>query len=251
MKKNIAAFVALTVLCLAANAADKNGDPLAPKTFVAPTLKDQTEGKIPEDLRVKRFSLGIEKDQVKEIIAKDDENKLLMDRFDKAKINYKPVVLPLSSMDQVSVHPYFTTSFLLPPGSVISFATVSVTPETLEKDQNILVYRPKGDFDIANLTITYSLNGKNHILVVVVKRFKEDDPIDNQINLIYAYRDIPKLDPKKVILDYVKTYGALPMNDYNYLYIDDVMYRIVKDDKYGNVMIKGNKYRVSNAVIYK
>lgn len=251
MKKSIAVLMALAYFSLATYAAEKSNDPLAPKTFVAPSLKDQGEGKIPDDLKVKRFSLGIEKDQVKEIIAKDDENKLLMDRFDKAKINYKPVVLPLSSMDQVSVHPYFTTSFLLPPGSVISFATVSVKAETLEHDQNILVYRPKNDFDIANITITYSLNGKNLVMVIVVKRFKEDDPIDNQINLIYAYRDIPNLDPKKVILDYVKAYGTWPTNDFNYLYINDVMYRIVKDDKYGNVMIRGNKYRVSNAVIYK
>ena len=50
---------------------------------------------------------------------------------------------------------------------------------------------------------------------------------------------------------YIKQNGSLPKQKYSYIQINDVSYRIVEDDKYGSVFIKGKKYRVDNNVIYK
>ncbi len=229
----------------------EGSNPLEPQTFATPSEADQLQGKIPNDLVVKRFYLDMHPSEIKSVIRKDDKTKEILDRFDTAKMNHKPVVLPISSMVETSVHPYFSTTFILPAGAVISYAEASETPEILKHDQNILTYRPKKDFTVCNIPIVYSLNGQNRLINLLVRRFDEKELKGDQINLVYAFRDVQKLDDLKVIEIYAKEYGYLPKKKFNYIYIDDVLYRIVKDDKYGNVMIAGNKYRVSNGAIFK
>lgn len=251
IKLCLVAAVLLTPAFLFAEGEADGSDPLAPKTFAAPAEADQLQGKIPDDLVVKRFYLNMNPGEVKSVIRKDDRNREILDRFDTAKMNHKPVVLPISSIVEASVHPYFSTSFMLPPGSVISYAEASEEAEVLKHDQNILTYRPKKDFSVCNITVVYSLNGKNQLINLLLRRFDEKELKGDQINLIYAFRDIQKLDDLKVIEIYAKEYGYLPKKKFNYIYIDDMLYRIVKDDKYGDIMIAGNKYRVDNGVIHK
>ena len=231
--------------------ARKSNDPLTPNTFTEPTKQDQLEHKIPNDLRIKKFYLNIDPNKVKEVIQKDRRNKELFDRFDKAVINHKPVVKPIDTLDEIAVHPYFTTTILLPPGSIISYASASDSAEVLKYNENVLLFRPKKDFEIANIAILYSLNKKNRVLNIIARRFDPKDPRGDMLNIIYSYKDVPKRSGLEVIEAYVKEYGHLPRRNYNYIYIDGVLYRIVKDDKYGDIMIRGNKYRVSCGVAQK
>ena len=43
----------------------------------------------------------------------------------------------------------------------------------------------------------------------------------------------------------------MPKQKYSYIQINDITYRIVEDEEYGKVFIKGKKYRVDNNTIYK
>jgi hypothetical protein len=202
------------------------------------------------DLEIKKFYLDIDPSEIKNVQQKDRELKEAFDRFDEALVNYKPAIRPVSTVDQIMLHPYFTTTLLLPKGSVISFVDVSTEMEVLKWDQNTVLVRPKKDFTIANFTVIYSLNEKNYVLNVLSKYYERRDTED-RLNLVYSYRDVDKIEDLEVIQIYAKVYGELPKKNYNYVYIDDILYRIILDEKFGKVMIEGKKFRVDTGTTYQ
>lgn len=228
----------------------EESNPLAGSTFAPPTPQQEAQNpNAAQDLKIKQFYLNMPKDQIHEVIKKDKEVKEALDRFDDVIINSQPEIRAMSSQDSVMVHPYFTTTFLLPTGSQISFVDSSAGFEVLKFQENTLMYRPKKDFDTANLSILYSLNKQNHVFNIIVKRYEKS--ADNQLNLVISYKDIPKRSSVEVLQAYIKEYGYLPKDEFSYIYLDDILYRIVQDDKYGNLMIDGKKYRIDNQKIYK
>ena len=50
---------------------------------------------------------------------------------------------------------------------------------------------------------------------------------------------------------YIKENGDFPKDKFSYVNVDGVSYRIVEDDKYGNLFVNGKKYRIDNNTIYK
>jgi hypothetical protein len=203
-----------------------------------------------DDLEIKKFYLDINPDEIKNVQKLDKNLKETFDRFDDALVNYKPLIRPISTVDQIMLHPYFTTTILLPKGSVISFVDVSTQMEVLKWDQNTVLIRPKKDFTIANFTIIYSLGEKNYVMNVLSKYYERKDKED-RLNLVYSYRDVSKLDDLEVVQIYAKVYGELPKKNYNYVYIDDILYRIIQDAKFGKVMIEGKKFRVDTGTTYQ
>lgn len=227
-------------------------NPLEPKNFIAPSTRElnTNNNQNLEDLRANEFYLNLNQKEIEAVQKKDDEIREAFDRFSQKEINYKPVIRPIASMDTISLHPYFTFSLLLPAGSIINHIDSSTPMAVLKFENNALLVRPNADFKIANLTILYKLNEKNHILNILAHFYEKNEELD-KLNLVYAYVEDKKLDGLEVINAYIKENGSLPKQKYSYIQINDVSYRIVEDDKYGSIFIKGKKYRVDNNTIYK
>ncbi|MDR1285364.1 MAG: hypothetical protein LBJ88_04100 [Campylobacteraceae bacterium] len=224
-------------------------DPLDPTNFRPLTKSEAAQQGSYSDLNIKKFYLDIDPDEIKNVQQRDKELKETFDRFDDALVNYKPIIRPISTMDQIMIHPYFTTTVLLPKGSVISFVDMSSEMEVLKWDQNTILLRPKKSFTIANFTVIYTLNEKNYVMNILAKYYERKDAED-RLNLVYSYRDVEKLDDLDVVQIYAKVYGELPKNNYNYVYIDDILYRIIEDGKFGKVIINGKKFRVDTSTTY-
>ncbi|EHF1060726.1 hypothetical protein [Campylobacter coli] len=229
-------------------------NPLEPKNFIAPTQQDIQEKKGNtdnlNDLKANEFYLNLDPEEIDSIQKKDNEIREAFDRFSQKEINYKPVIRPIASMDSITLHPYFTFTLLLPQGSVISHIDSSSPMAVLKYENNAVLIRPNSDFKIANLTILYKLKDVNHILNILATFYEKNNELD-KLNLIYSYSNLKKLDDLEVIQAYIKEFKSLPKNKYSYIQINDISYRIVEDSKYGNVFIKGKKYRVDNNTIYK
>lgn len=231
-------------------------NPLEPKNFIAPTkqelIQQSQNGKQEDlnDLKTKEFYLNLTADDIKEVQDKDKEIREAFDGFSQKEINYKPVIRPIASMDSMSLHPYFTFSLLLPAGSVISHIDSSSPMAVLKYENNAVMIRPNADFKVANITILYKLEEKNHILNILATFYEKNKELD-KLNLVYAFENTPKLNDLAVIEAYVKEHNSLPKQKYSYIQINDISYRIVEDDKYGNIFIENKKYRVDNNTIYK
>jgi hypothetical protein len=240
----------IVLFCSLFAAANVLSDPLDSNNFRPLSKSEVAQQGAHNDLEIKKFYLDIDPNEIKNVQQKDRELKETFDRFDDALVNYKPIIRPVSTMDQIMIHPYFTTTILLPKGSVISFVDMSSEMEVLKWDQNTILLRPKKSFTIANFTVIYTLNEKNYVMNILAKYYERKDSED-RLNLVYSYRDIEKLDDLDVIQIYTKVYGELPKNNYNYIYIDDILYRIIEDSKFGKVMISGKKFRVDTGTIYQ
>lgn len=226
-------------------------NPLEPKNFIEPSeLEVRQNGNNYEDLRRNDFYLNTQEEEIKEVQKQRERTKEAYDKFSQKEINYKPVIRPIASMDSITLHPYFTFSLLLPAGSIINQVDTSLPMAVLKFENNALLVRPNSDFKIANLTILYKLGDRNHILNILARFYEKNEELD-RLNLVYAYVADKKLDDLEVVNAYIKQNGSLPKQKYSYIQINDVSYRIVEDDKYGSVFIKGKKYRVDNNVIYK
>lgn len=110
--------------------------------------------------------------------------------------------------------------------------------------------RPNSNFRVANLTIIYKLEDKNQVLNILATFYEKNKELD-KLNLVYAYSNIQKLDDLEVINAYIRENGKFPTKKHSYIQINDVTYRIVEDDKYGNIFVNQKKYRVDNNTIYK
>lgn len=233
-----------------------NANPLEPKNFIAPSKNElnaqNANGKQEDlnDLKMNEFLLNLEPENIKSVQDKEKQIKEAFDGFSQKEINYKPVIRPISSMDSISLHPYFTFSLLLPAGSIISHIDSSYPMAVLKYENNAIMIRPNADFKVANLTILYKLNEKNHILNILATFYEKNKELD-KLNLVYSYENKQKIDDLSVIQAYIKEHNSYPQNQYSYIQIDNISYRIVEDEKYGNIFINDKKYRVDNNTVFK
>ena len=229
--------------------------PLSPKNFIIPNLNppvsaDGKEEKVEvDDLKHNYFYLNMTPEELAAVQKKDKIVKDALYQFSQKEINYKPVIRPIASMDTISMHPYFTFTLLLPAGSIISYVDSSVEMAVLKHENNMLLLRPKSDFDIANLTIIYKLKDENKVISILAERYTVER--GDKLNSIVSYVDKPKREALEVMDTFYRQNGAFPSEKYSYIKIDDIDYRIVQDDKYGNISVNNKVYRVDNNVIHK
>lgn len=137
MLKKIVFALVFIILNFAFGAKNEGVDnPLNPQNFRPISETEQRDGNKAEDLKIKEFYLDIGKEEIKEVQDKDKSLQETFDKFDESILNYKPVSKPMNSIDSIATHPYFTTTFLLPPGSIISSVDISQEPVTLKYQQN-------------------------------------------------------------------------------------------------------------------
>lgn len=224
--------------------ADNTKNPLSPQNFKSQNNQEfHQDNGANTDLKINQFYLGIEKDEIKQLQKKDNELREVFDEFDESIVNYKPVSKPISTVDKLTTHPYFTTTILLPAGSVISSVDISQEPITLKYEQNTILLRVKKDFKIANLTVIYSLDERNFVANFLIERYNRATT-DEKLNLVIDYKNVARLDDLQVIDYYILVYGKYPDKKYNYIDIDGITYRIIKDPKFGGNFVNGRNYRV-------
>ena len=234
-------------------------NPLEPQNFIAPSQdelrmeqQNSSSNQNRTDLKANSFYLNLNPKDINAVQKKDKEIREAFDRFSQKEINYKPVIRPIASIDSINLHPYFTTSILLPQGSIISHIDSSSSMAVLKYENNAILIRPNQDFKIANFTILYKLDEQNQILNILAN-FYEKNPQDykDKLNLVYSYIKQEKIDDLSVLMAYVKENGSLPTTQYAFIQLGDVTYRIVRDDKYGKIMRGGAKFRIDNNTIYR
>lgn len=223
--------------------------PLDPKNFSMPSKKELQNNKDIEDLKTNNFYLNLDESEINETLSQDRNIREAFDGFSQREINYKPVIRPIASMDTISLHPYFTFTLLLPAGSVISHIDSSVAMAVLKYENNAVLIRANADFQISNLTILYKLNNKNQVLNILANKYEKIN--GEKLNLLYQYENNQKLDKMQVLHTYIKEYGNYPTQKYSYIDIGGVTYRIVEDNKYGDIFLRGKLYRIDNNVIHK
>lgn len=241
------------IFCLFLVANIVYANPLSPKNFGTITkeeLSQERGNNNIQDLKTNNFYLSLDPKEIDLVKQKDKEVKEAFDGFSQKEINYKPVIRPISTMDTITLHPYFSVSLVLPQGAIISHIDSSSEMNVLKYENNIALIRPKSDFEIANFTIIYKLNDTNFILNLLANRYKKDEALD-RLNLVYSYSKTKKLSNLEVIQAYVKQNGSYPKNKYSYIKIDDISYRIVEDSKYGDIFVNQKKYRVDYKTIYQ
>lgn len=258
MKKAKFSFLIL-ILATSLFGAGESGEsvsPLSPSNFTVPDLtpRQSADGEKSEklqldDLILNNYYLNMTPEEIQSVQKNDKRVKEALYQFSQKEINYKPVIRPIASMDTIMMHPYFTFTLLLPAGSVISYIDSSVEMAVLKHEGNLILIRPKTDFDIANLTIVYKLNDTNRVFSILAERYTIER--GEKLNSIVSYLDIKKRDGLEVINTFYKQNGAFPSQKYSYIKIDDIDYRIVEDAKYGNISINNKFYRVDNNVIHK
>ena len=247
MKKIVLVSVLTAMALFAAN--DKDGNPLSPQNFrPLNEMENLNDNGVTNDLKIKKFYLDIDKDEIKEVQKRDKDLKEIFDEFDESIVNYKPFVKPISTVDKITTHPYFTTTILLPAGSVISSVDMSIEPITLKYEQNTILLRVKNDFKIANLTAIYSLDKKNYVANFLIERYDRANT-DEKLNLVLDYKNIKRLDDFEVVQIYRDTYHKDPTDKYNYIEIDGIFYRIIREDRRiasedGYIFIQNKPYRI-------
>lgn len=246
--KKIVLISTLTAMTLFA-ATDKDANPLSPQNFRPLTeMENLNDNGVTNDLKIKKFYLDIDKDEIKEVQKKDKDLKEVFDEFDESIVNYKPFVKPISTVDKITTHPYFTTTILLPAGSEISSVDMSIEPITLKYEQNTILLRVKNDFRIANLTAIYSLDKKNYVANFLIERYDRVNT-DEKLNLVLDYKNTKRLDDLEVVQIYRDTYHKDPTDKYNYIEINGIFYRIIREDRRiasedGYIFIRNKPYRI-------
>ena len=238
--KKVAILLTLAIFVFAADTAGNN--PLSPQNFRSQNDQEALQGGN-DDLKVNHFYLGLGNEEIKDVQKKDQNLQEVFDEFDETIVNYKPVQKPISTVDKITTHPYFTTTILLPQGSVISSVDISVEPITLKFEQNTILLRVKKDFRIANMAVIYTLEKKNYVANFLIERYQRENT-DEKLNLVLSYLNVAKKDDFEIINTYVKLYGKYPQDEYNYIDIDGITYRIIKDPKFGGLHIGKQTYRV-------
>lgn len=235
----------LKILVIGLIISNLTADPLDPINFRPLTEQEVVNSQEAQtsDLKIKKFYLDIKDEEIKKLQEKDRKLSDLFDDFDETLLNYKPIQKPISTIDRIMTHPYFTTTILFPNGAVISSVDMSVEPITLKYEQNTILIRVKKDFKISNMTVIYSLENKNYVANFIIEKY-DRRKTDEKLNLVFDFQNVKKRDDFEVINLYVKTYGKFPKEDYNYIEIDGITYRIIKDEKFGNISVGNIKYRV-------
>ena len=220
---------------------DDNSSIFKPETLKA--LNEQEAQKVPEDLAKNNFYLNINPKDIKELQEKDKTIKEHLDKFDGAILNYKPVIRPMMTNDEIQVHPYFSTTVLLPVGAKISYTDISIEPQVIKAEQNTILLRMKKDFEVGNLTVLYKIGEENYVLNIMLKRY-DRALTDEKLSLVYSYQKLNVKSELEVMSEYVRTYGKYPTEKVSYVWLDGITYRLIEDKNNGTLMFKDKKYLV-------
>ena len=208
-------------------------------------------------------------------IKRMQRNMVLSEIFD-PDVLMQPVTRVIRAIDSIGVTPEYITTILFPHEMEIKDAKTSFDAPLLEFNKNLLRFRPnQANFHAGNMVITLSDGQKNYEMSIQVSRYYQKDctvkseqyicwkmkkdwtksksskayPYAyNNLSVYYTYKNAKILDPMDIISIYEKLKGH-PLNlkkdgDFDVLTYDNISYRIIRDDTFGEIYYRAHKYRV-------
>jgi len=185
-----------------------------------------------------------------------------------------PITRLIRAVDSIGVSPTYITTIMLPPNMKIVNVQASFSAQILEFHKNMLRFRPNEKFVTGNIIITMTDNSKNYTMTIFVNRYFQKDCKINKnsyickritgeysdskdskrykytydnLSAMYVYKNPIKVDSLNAMALYEKLKGRLHLvreQDYVMFNYRGITYKIIKDNKFGDVYYRGNKYRV-------
>ena len=212
----------------------------------------------------------------KESQMKRTQRKMILSEIFDPDVLMQPITRVIRAVDSIGVTPEYITTILFPDKMEIKDAKTSFDAPLFEFNKNLLRFRPNQDtFHAGNMVITLSDGEKNYEMSIQVSRyFQKDCTVEgnqyvcwkmkkdwtksksskaypyayNNLSLYYKYKNAKILEPMDVISIYEKLKGY-PLNlkrdgDFDVVTYDDISYRIIRDDTFGEIYYRAHKYRV-------
>jgi len=208
-------------------------------------------------------------------IKRTQRNMILSEIFD-PDVLMQPVTRVIRAIDSIGVTPEYITTILFPNNMAIKDAKTSFDAPLLEFNKNLLRFRPNPKtFHAGNMVITLSDGQKNYEMSIQISRYYQKDctvkndhylcwkmkknwtkskgskayPYAyNNLSIYYTYKNAKILEPMDIISIYEKLKGY-PLNlkkngDFDIVMYDNISYRIIRDDTFGEIYYRAHKYRV-------
>lgn len=132
-----------------------------------------------------------------------------------------------STIQQIEIHPVYTTKIYLPVGAEILDLTPTVPFKVLEYSDNRAIIRPTSDFIAGDLDLVFLLNDKKYDITIFVKKYNTNN--NNATNLFYPKIELAiekSLSPSEVLQNYKNLYTKLPTDKLTYFTYKGLMYEI-------------------------
>jgi len=132
-----------------------------------------------------------------------------------------------STIQQIEIHPVYTTKIYLPAGAEILELTPTVPFKVLEYSDNRAIIRPTADFIAGDLDLVFLLNDKKYDMTIFVKKYNTNN--NNSTNLFYPKIELAiekSLSPSEVLQSYKNLYTKLPTDKLTYFTYKGLMYEI-------------------------
>jgi len=240
-------------------------------------LPQESSGKPRTVIRDRLESTTVERrSNYKEQQIRKTQRQLVLTEIFDTDILMQPVTRVIRSIDVLGITPEYITTVLFPSNMKIMEGQASFKTSLFEKKNNLLRFRPDRDtFASGNIVLTLSDGTKNYEMTLIVNRYYQKDcHIDNNeyickkirkqwseskssksyayaynnLSIYYKYINAQILDSLDVISTYEKLKGKnLSLNtdgDYDVFIYKGVSYRIIRDDKHGDIYYRAYKYRI-------
>lgn len=137
-----------------------------------------------------------------------------------------------STINQLEIHPIYTTKIYLPVGAEILSLIPTVPFQVLEYSDNRAKIRPDSNFIAGDIDMVFLHNNKKYDMTIFVKKY--DTSRDNASNFFY-----PKVElvieqtqtPSELLQNYKDLYGKLPTDKLTYFTFKGLLYEIYLVDK--------------------
>lgn len=207
------------------------------------------------DLNLNKAYLDLfyNKERIREIRAKSETiDKELEGTADLAE-SFKPLEKSITTVDKLFLHPKRSVTVILPEGAKITYLAPTFSAKFIEYDKenpkNLFNILPMPAFTSGDITIFYTIGDKNFILKLVCEKYLQLESSSKMYYGVVVYKDYKTLSAFDVMEAYRKEYSRYPLEHYSFITIENVVYKIIQDDKYGVLTApNGKRYRIETNI---
>lgn len=207
------------------------------------------------DLNLNRAYLQLysDRERIREVRAKSDAIDKELDGTADLAESLKPLEKPMTTLDSLYLHPMRSVSVMLPQGSKITHIAPTFDSKFIEYDEktptNIFTILSMPSFTSGDVTIYYSRGERNYLLKLICEKYSQVGDSTKKYHGVIVYKDYKELSPFDVMEAFRKEYGKYPTETFSFITIDRVVYKIIQDEKYGQLSIpNGKRYRIETNI---
>ena len=207
------------------------------------------------DLNLNRAYLELfyNKDDIRRIRSQSETIDKELDGTAELSESFKPLEKTVQTIDKIYLHPKRSVTLMLPVGSQVTRISPTFDAKFIEFDEahptNIFTILSMPAFMSGDLTVYYSINGKNYVMKVICEKYGQTKDQTQVYHSVIAYRDAVNLSAFEVMAAYKKEYSVYPNRQYSFITIGGIAYKIIEDEQYGTLTVpNGKKYRIETQV---